>query len=72
MAALANVEVLQLIGRQGVVHIDTRKASDYAKLCLGLLCEHYRLVDFAVNLLNMTGLMFSEHDVSVMFKVCLD
>lgn len=41
------------LGRRGILHLSTRKASDFAKLCLGLLCderEHLRLADFALEL----------------------
>jgi hypothetical protein len=70
--ALWNGEVLALEGRRGIQHVDTRRASAYAKLCLGLLCdarEHDRLLDFSVNLLTMTGISFAEKEVSVMLQV---
>ena len=45
------------LGRRGILHLSTRKASDFAKLCLGLLCderEHLRLADFALELSVLT------------------
>lgn len=58
------------LGRHGLLQ-STRKASDFAKLCLGLLCdarEQSRLVEFACQLCDMTRISFSVSDVAKMFK----
>ena len=65
-------EIIAATGRKGVRQVETRKSDDYAKMCLELLVaedEAGSLLDFAIQLRDMTGLEWSQTDVCRALKV---